>query len=240
MSPEPETLEPENENENEASSISVLIVDDHPMTLDALTGYLETAADIRVVACTRDGEQAVVLVQDEVPDVVLMDLVLDGSEIDGVEATRRITEISPNTQVLALSAYDDDRHVFPALKAGAMGYVLKTASAGEIKDAIRSVARRQPFLDRRIYEKLQQFLAQMREEVLLPEPGPHLTPREEEVLDLLTEGLSNREIAEELVVSIKTVKTHVSNILQKLHLSDRNQARFWALQRRAQQEQEKK
>jgi len=161
--------------------------------------------------------------------------VLDGSEIDGIEATRRITDVSPSTQVLALSAYDEDKYVFPALKAGAMGYVLKTASSGQILDAIRAVARRQPFLDRRIYEKLRRFLAQVREEVLLPEPGPRLTPREQEVLDLLVEGLSNQEIADRLVVSVKTVKTHVSNILQKLHLSDRTQARFWALQRRVEE-----
>ncbi len=218
---------------NVPSIISVIIVDDHPMALDALTGYLETADDMQVVAYTGDGEQAVALVQEKVPDVVVMDLVLDGSEIDGIEATRRITAVSPSTQVLALSAYDDDQHVFPALKAGAMGYVLKTASSGDILDAIRSVACRQPFLDRRIYEKLRQFLAQVREEVMLPEPYPHLTPREQEVLDLLTEALSNQEIADRLVVSVKTVKTHVSNILQKLHLSDRTQARYWALQRQA-------
>lgn len=216
---------------NEPSVISVLIVDDHPMVLDALTGYLGTAGDMEVVGCTGDGEEAVALAQEKVPDVVLMDLVLEGSEIDGIEATRRITTISPSTQVLALSAYDDDRYVFPALKSGAMGYVLKTASSGEILDAIRSVVCRQPFLDRRIYEKLRHFLGRVAE-LPLSEPRPHITPREQEVLGLLAEGLSNQRIADQLVVSIKTVKTHVSNILQKLHLSDRTQARFWALQQR--------
>jgi DNA-binding NarL/FixJ family response regulator len=93
------------------------------------------------------------------------------------------------------------------------------------------VAQRRPWLDRPVYEKLRQFLTQMREEVMLPEPGPELTPRENEVLALLADGMSNKEIAEELIISVKTVKTHVSNILQKLHLSNRNQARFWALQR---------
>jgi len=218
------------------SEISVIIVDDHPMVLDALTGYLETADDMSVVACTGDGEEAVALVQDKVPNVVLMDLVLDNSEIDGVEATRRITDVSPNTQVLALSAYGEDKYVFPALKAGAMGYVLKTASSDEIIEAARLVARRQPFLDPRIYEKLRQFLTQVREEVLLPEPEPRLTPRERDVLDLLAEGKSNKEIAEQLFISVKTVKTHVSNILQKLHLSDRTQARFWVLQRKVDEE----
>lgn len=216
------------------SEISVIIVDDHPMVLDALTGYLETAGDMSVIACTSNGEEAVALVQEKVPDVVLMDLVLDDSEIEGIEATRRIAAVSPSTQVLALSAHADDRYVFPALQAGAIGYVLKTASSDEILDAIRSVARRQPFLDRRIYEKLRQFLNQMGDGVLFTEAGPNLTPRECEVLDSLAKGLSNKEIAEQLVVSVKTVKTHVSNILQKLHLSDRHQARFWALKQRAQ------
>jgi len=213
----------------------VIIVDDHPMVLDALVGYLGTADDMTVVARTSDGEQAVALVQEQVPDVVLMDLVLEDSEIDGVEATRRITAVSPSTQVLALSAYYDDKHVFPALQAGAIGYVLKTASSDDILDAIRSVARRQPFLDRRIYEKLRQFLNQMGEGVLSSEPGPNLTPREREVLDLLAQGLSNKDIAGQLVVSVKTVKTHVSNILQKLHLANRHQARFWALKQRTQE-----
>jgi NarL family two-component system response regulator LiaR len=216
---------------NTPSVISVIIVDDHPLVLDALTGYLETTGDMEIVGCTADGEEAVALVQEKVPDVVLMDMVLDDSEIDGIEATRRIKATSPNTQVLALSAYDDDEYVFPALKAGAMGYVLKTASPDKILDAIRSVARRQPFLDCRIYEKLRRFLSQIRDEVMLPEPRPQLTPREQEVLGLLAEGLSNQEIADRLIVSVKTVKTHVSNILQKLHLSNRDQARYWALQR---------
>ena len=216
-----------------SETISVIIVDDHPMARDALNGYVETADDIEVIACTADGERAVELVQENVPDVVLMDLVLDGSEIDGVEATRRLTGISPSTQVLALTAYDEDRYVFPALKAGAMGYVLKTASSDEILDAIRSVACRQPFLHRPIYKKLTDFLGHIREDVIVPEPQPQLTSREQDVLELLAEGLANKEIAEELVISVKTVKTHVSNILHKLHFSDRTQVRYWALQRRS-------
>lgn len=218
---------------NESAVISVLIVDDHPMVLDALQGYVATAGDIDIVACTQDGEEAVALALEKVPDVVLMDLVLDGSEIDGIEAIRRITMASPSTQVLALSAFAEDEHVFPALKAGAIGYVLKTSCSAAILDAIRMASRRQPYLDRRIYDKLRQFLAQTREEATYPDVGLDLTPREQEVLALLAEGSSNQQIAERLFISIKTVKTHVSNILQKLHLSDRTQARFWAIQRQA-------
>ena len=218
---------------DELALISVIIVDDHPMTLDGLAGYVGTASDMKVVACTGDGKEAVDLVEEQVPDVVLMDLELKYSEIDGIEATRLITEASPSTQVLAVTAHDEDAYVFPALAAGAMGYVLKNASCDEILNAIRSVARRQPFLDRRIYEKLRQFLVQTGDGALSAESAPGLTAREQEVLGLLAEGLSNQEIAERLVVSVKTVKTHVSNILQKLHLSNRTQVRYWALQHSA-------
>lgn len=214
-----------------AHPISVIVVDDHPIFRDAMAGYLEASGDFEVVAVTGNGDEAVALVEEHVPDVVLMDLGLDGSEIDGIEATRLITRTSPSTQVLVLSTHSDDRHVFPALKAGALGYIIKTNESGEILEAVRTVARRRPWLDPHIYEKLREFIAQMREEVILPEPGPDLTPREEEVLALLADGMSNQEIAEELVISIKTVKTHVSNILQKLQLQNRHQARFWAIQR---------
>jgi NarL family two-component system response regulator LiaR len=211
--------------------ITVIVVDDHPVFVEALARYLEASGDFEIVGLTGSGDEAVALVQEHVPDVVVMDLVLEGSEIDGIEATRLITKTSPSTQVLVLSTYHDDRHVFPALKAGAMGYITKTKDSAEILDAVRTVARRRPWLDPHIYEKLRQFIAQMREEVILPEPGPDLTPREHEVLSLLARGMSNKEIAEELIISIKTVKTHVSNILQKLQLQDRTQAGFWALQR---------
>jgi NarL family two-component system response regulator LiaR len=217
---------------DEPTIISVLIVEDHPMTRDGLRGYVSTAEDIMVIACTDDGKEAVALVQEHVPDVVLMDLELENSEIDGIQATRLITDVSPNTQVLAVTAHYEDNYVFPALTAGASGYVLKTASSDEILDAIRSVARRQPRLDRGIFEKIRQFI-NMQQGVTEPESAPHLTSREWDVLDLLAEGLSNAEIADQLVITVKTVKTHVSNILQKLHLSDRHQARFWVMQHRS-------
>lgn len=214
--------------------IGIVIVDDHPMTLDGLIGYAETDPEILVLASTQDGEEAIALVEQHLPDVVLMDLRLDRSTIDGVEATRRISAISPSTQVLVLSAYDDDSYVFPALKAGAMGYVLKTASPGEILDAIHAVARRQPFLDRQIYEKLRLFIRSIDGDMVSKDEAA-LTPREWEVLNLLANGLTNNEIAEALVISVKTVRTHVSNIFEKLHLHSRIEARFWALQRRTEE-----
>lgn len=219
---------------NRSEPITILIVEDHPATVAGLLSYLATADDIEVVGTTNDGEEAVDIVREHVPDVVLMDLVLTSSAIDGVEATRRITRVSPSTQVLALTAYDRDALVFPTLKAGALGYVLKTASTDQILTAIRSVARRQPHLDPHIYHKIQEYLQRLSDEAFRTEPVEVLTPREREVLDLLVEGLTNQQIAERLVVSLKTVKTHVSNILAKLHLPDRTQARLWALHQRSQ------
>jgi len=210
--------------------ITVLIVEDHPVVRDGLAGYIGTAEDMQVISQTADGEEAVALAIDLVPDVVLMDVVLDESEITGVEATRRITSLCPNTQVLALSAFDDDDKVFPTLKAGAMGYILKTSSSAQILDAIRQVARRQPYLAQRIYRKLTDYLVITRGGLAPGELKPRLTPREREVLPLLARGLSNKNIADQLVISVKTVKTHVSNILQKLHLTDRTQVRYWAMQ----------
>lgn len=209
--------------------ITVLIVEDHPVVRDGLVGYISTAQDMQVVGQTADGEEAVTLATELRPAVVLMDVVLSGSEIDGAEATRRITSLCPSIQVLALSAFQDDNKVFPTVKAGAIGYLLKTSPSDQILDAIRQVARRQPYLDPPIYRKLTNYIVVGSGGSLSGELKPRLTPREREVLPLLAQGLSNKEIAEQLVISVKTVKTHVSNILQKLHLTDRTQVRIWAL-----------
>lgn len=214
---------------NQEEEITVLIVEDHPVVRDGLVGYIGTADDMRVVGQTDNGKEAVALALELVPDVVLMDVVLPGSEIDGAEATRRITSLCPNTQVLALSAFDEDDKVMPTLRAGAMGYMLKTSSSAQILDAIRQVARREPYLDVEIYRRLIDYLKFVRRGASDAELRPRLTRREREVLGLLSRGLTNQEIAGRLIISIKTVKTHVSNIIQKLHLSDRTQARYWAL-----------
>ena len=219
--------------EPQPSPITVLVVEDHPVVLDGLRGYLQTAADIQVVGHTSDGQEAVALVQEHVPDVVILDMVLDGSEMNGLETICQLREASPNTQVLVLSAYQDDHLVFPAIQAGAMGYLLKTSPSHDILDAVRAVARRQPVLHPRIYEKLADFLSHASEGLLADSKQPQLTNREWEVLTLVAQNLSNKEIAEALVISEKTVKTHVSNILQKLHLSDRHQAGWWAMQQSA-------
>jgi NarL family two-component system response regulator LiaR len=203
--------------------IRVLIADDHPVVRQGLRTFLELQDDIEIVGEAADGEQAVALVEQLVPDVVLMDLVMPN--VDGIEAIRRVRAKSPATKVIVLTSFADDRMVFPAVKAGAAGYLLKDAKPQELVTAIRTVYRGEALLHPTIAAKLMQEYA---------EGGPgatakSLTERELEVLRHLARGMSNKEIAEALVLSEKTVKTHVSNILQKLHLADRTQAALYAV-----------
>lgn len=204
---------------------TVLVVDDHPVVRQGLRTFLDTLDDIDVVGEASSGEEAIEQVTETLPDVVLMDLVMPG--IDGIEATRRVTELSPSTKVIVLTSYSDDEKVFPAIKAGAAGYLLKDVSPAQLADAIRSVARGEVQLHPTVAAKLVQ-------EVAAPDrkaPGGELTSRELEVLRLIAKGMSNREIARVLTIAEKTVKTHVSNILAKLHLADRTQAALYAVRK---------
>ncbi len=206
--------------------ISVMLVDDHAIVRQGLRTYLELQPDIQVVGEAGDGKQAVSLVRDLLPDVVLMDLVMPQS--DGVEATREITSIAPSTRVIVLTSFSEDEKVFASIKAGAQGYLMKDVLPQDLVNAIRTVYRGEAQLDPEIARKLMQ-------EFTNPQPvAPKhdLTDRELEVLTLIAQGKSNKDIAEDLVLSEKTVKTHVSNILQKLHLSDRTQAAVYALRQK--------
>lgn len=205
--------------------ISVLIVDDHPVVRQGLRTFLETQGDLEIVGEASDGEDAIVQIKDAVPDVVLMDLVLPG--IDGIEATRQTRDASPTTKVIVLTSFADDEKVFPAIKAGAAGYLLKDVEPIQLADAIRAVHRGEALLHPTVAAKLMQEVATNGRRA----PGGDLTDRELEVLRLIARGMSNREIANELIVSEKTVKTHVSNILAKLHLADRTQAALYAVRR---------
>ncbi len=205
--------------------ISVLIVDDHPVVRQGLRTFLETQGDLEIVGEAADGEDAIVQIRDSVPDVVLMDLVLPG--IDGIEATRQARDVSPTTKVIVLTSFADDEKVFPAIKAGAAGYLLKDVEPTQLADAIRAVQRGEALLHPTVAAKLMQEVATAERRA----PGGDLTDRELEVLRLIARGMSNREIANELTVSEKTVKTHVSNILAKLHLADRTQAALYAVRR---------
>ena len=204
-------------------TISVLIVDDHPVVRRGLRTFLELHEDVRVVAEASNGIDGVSLAEELEPDVVLMDLVLP--DLDGIEATRRIRSVSPSTSVIVLTSFADDDKVFPAIKAGAVAYLLKDAEPQQLVEAIRLASRGEPLLHPKIAARLMQEVAGGGERDAVED----LTARELQVLRLLAQGLTNKLIAEELVVSEKTVKTHVSNILAKLHLSHRTQAALYAV-----------
>jgi NarL family two-component system response regulator LiaR len=205
--------------------ITVLIVDDHQMVRQGVRGFLETQKDLSVVGEASTGEEAIQLATEQVPDVILMDLVMPGG-VDGVEATRQVKGISPRTQVVVLTSYHEDEHIFPAIRAGALSYVLKDIGPDELAEVIRMAARGEavlhPGVAARVIEEVQGVRG------IKPNPFTELSDREMEVLQCIAEGFSNARIAEKLVISEKTVKGHVSNILGKLHLADRTQAAVYA------------
>ena len=204
--------------------ITVLLVDDHEVVRRGVRAFLETQSDITVVAEAGSGEEAVRLAAEHAPDVALMDLIMPG--MDGVEATRRLTAASPRTKVVMLTSYHDDEHIFPAIRAGALSYVLKEVGPDELADAVRKAAAGEAVLHPRVAARVVRELHGARREE--PNAFHELSDRELEVLKLIAEGLSNAQIAGRLYVSEKTVKSHVSNILGKLHLADRTQAAVFA------------
>ena len=206
--------------------ISVLIVDDHEVVRSGVLAFLDAQPDISVVGEAKSGEEAVKLSLECVPDVVLMDLVMD--EIDGVEATRKVKNASPKTQVVVLTSYHQDEFIFPALQAGAISYILKDILMDELADAVRRAAAGEATLAPRVASRVIQEIQGAKSEEL--NPYTELTDREMEVLKLIASGLSNSEIANQLVISENTVKGHVSHILGKLHLVDRTQAAVYAWQ----------
>jgi len=206
--------------------ITVMIVDDHEMVRKGAKGYLEAQPDIVVVAEAESGEEAMRLAREYVPDVVLMDLVMPG--IDGVEATRKVKDVSPRTQIIILTSFHEDKHIFPALQAGAISYLLKDVKAQELIEAIQRASKGEATLHPRVAARLiKQFSHGEPDRSNL---FTELSEREVEVLSLIARGFTNQKIAEELVISIGTVKGHVSNILSKLHLADRTQAAVYAWQ----------
>ena len=202
--------------------IRLVLVDDHRVVRRGLRSYLEAFADLSVVGEASSGEQVLKEVEGWLPDVVIMDILMPGG-LDGIETTRRIRAISPHTQVVVLTAHTDDARLVAALRAGAIGYVRKDADPEILLASVRAAARGQSLLDPAIAGSVLQEL--------VGDTGVRhdLTDREMEVLRLLAHGQTNREIAGELVVSEETVKTHVGNILTKLHLAHRTQAVIHAL-----------
>jgi len=204
--------------------ITVLLVDDHEVVRSGMRAYLGSHPAFQVVGEAASGQEAVRLVEGLIPDVVLMDLVMPG--MDGVEATRRVRAVSPRTQVVVLTSYHDDEYIFPALRAGAMSYILKDSRMEEVADALARAARGEAVLAPRVAARVVRELSGARGEEV--NPFVELTDREMDVLRLIAEGLANSEIAERLVISEHTVKGYVSNVLSKLHLGDRTQAAVYA------------
>ncbi|MDX1436334.1 MAG: response regulator transcription factor [Anaerolineales bacterium] len=204
--------------------IRVFIADDHPIVRRGISDLLETEEGIRVVGEAGDGKEAVAGVLATSPDIVLMDLVMP--EMDGIEATRQIKAEDNSPRILVLTSFATDDKVFPAIKAGASGYLIKDTGPDELLAAIRKVQRGEPTLHPEIAQKL---LNEISGPATAPPSTDPLTEREVEVLKLIARGLSNQEIAGTLVVSAATVYTHVSNILSKLHLASRTQAALFAL-----------
>ena len=203
--------------------IKVLLVDDHEMVRIGLAAVLATEEGIEVVGEASNGQEGVRLAKEYRPDVVLMDLVMEG--MDGVETTRQIMQICPDCKVIVLTSYLDDEKIYPVIEAGAFSYLLKTSRASEIAQAIRAAANGQPVLESQVASKIMNRFRQPKKEV----PAHHdLTEREMEVLRLIAAGKSNQEVADELFIGVKTVKFHVTNILAKLGVEDRTQAAIYA------------
>ena len=201
--------------------IKVLLVDDHEMVRLGVSTYLSIQADIEVVGEASDGDEGVSKALALRPDVILMDLVMD--KMDGITATKQILAQWPQAKILIVTSYIDDEKVFPAIQAGASGYLLKTSSAQEIAEAIRKTINGERVIEEEVSEKIKN--QDYADQFFLYE---ELTNREKEVLDLIAQGKSNQEIAEDLFITLKTVKTHVSNILAKLGVEDRTQAAIYA------------
>ncbi|WP_105106907.1 response regulator [Streptococcus suis] len=203
------------------NTIRVMLVDDHEMVRLGLKSYLNLQPDVEVVAEASDGEEGLRKALEVKPDVVVMDLVMP--KMTGVEATLALLKEWPQAQIVILTSYLDNEKIYPVLEAGAKGYMLKTSSADEILTAIRKVARGEFAIETEVEKKVEHHKRH-------PDLHDDLTAREREILTLLAKGYDNQRIADESFISLKTVKTHVSNILSKLAVSDRTQAVVYAFQ----------
>lgn len=207
-----------------SADIRILICDDHAIVREGLRSLITTEPGMVVVGEASDGEAAIQLQKALQPDVILMDLMMPRK--DGISAIREIRSNSSSARILVLTSFAEDDQVFPAIKAGALGYLLKDASPIELLQAIREVHRGYSSLDPIIARKLIEELNRPQDNPLSPDP---LSEREVDVICLIAAGLSNQEIADQLVISERTVRNHVGNILSKLHLANRTQAALYAI-----------
>ncbi|MBP3038662.1 response regulator transcription factor [Bacillaceae bacterium Marseille-Q3522] len=201
--------------------IRVAVVDDHEMVRKGLISYLLTEKDIEVAGEASSGKEAVKLVLEKKPQIVLMDLLMENGT--GIEATKTILKQYPECKIIIITSYYDDEQVFPALEAGAFSYMLKTATADEVITAIRKAYKGESIIEPKVASKMMRKFRHQEKQ-----PHDDLTERELEVLMCLADGMTNQQISEELFIGIKTVKTHVSNILSKLNVADRTQAAIYA------------
>jgi two-component system NarL family response regulator len=217
----------------QSDAIRVVVADDHALFRRGLEMVLESETDIEVVAEANNGSEALALATEHVPDLVLMDVRMPavGGVNGGIEATQAIKDAVPNTKILMLTISDEEDDLYDAIKAGASGYLLKEISIEEVADAIRSVHAGQSLISPSMASKLLNEFATMakKDEEKQQMPAPRLTEREMEVLTLVAQGLNNRDIAKELFISENTVKNHVRNILEKLHLHSRMEAVVYAV-----------
>ncbi|GGB51701.1 response regulator [Virgibacillus dakarensis] len=197
--------------------IRVAVVDDHEIVRKGIIAYLRTDEELDVVGEAASGNEGAKLVLEKKPDVVLMDLMMENGT--GIEATQQIMKALPNCKVIILTSYYDDEQVFPAIEAGAFSYILKTSSAEEITDAIKKAAKGETVIESKVAGKMMTNIRSIQKKA-----HEDLTDRELEVLLCIGNGMTNQEISEKLYIGIKTVKTHVSNILGKLGVNDRTQA----------------
>lgn len=206
--------------------ISLLLVDDHDVVRRGVRAFLEASQEFVVVGEADSGATAVQIAAEKVPDVVLMDLLMP--DIDGVEATRQIKRLSPRTQIVVLTSHHDDAYIFPALRAGATSYLLKSVKMEALAEALRRAAQGEAMLDPRVAARVIQEFQGTHQPNNTSNAFTELTDREMEILKLIAQGMSNQELTAHLVISEHTVKGHVSNILSKLHLADRTQAAIFA------------
>ena len=206
--------------------IRILLVDDHKIVRQGVRAFFDAQEGIEVIGEAGSGAAAVKMIEEHVPDVVLMDLIMPG--IDGVEATRLAKSISPRTQIVVLTSYHDDEHIFPALQAGALSYILKDVAMDELAEVVFKASKGEATLHPQVASRvIQELHGRKKDEHTLV---VDLTKRETEILKVIARGMTNIEIAEKFVISKYTVKGHVSNILSKLHLADRTQAAVYAWQ----------